>query len=274
MSGRGRGSIWRRVCWGVVAWLVTTLGTLLSTYLNKLHFGVLSGTALALAAGLGVAIILEFIDIAKDGGEKNEPPGAIGPPYSGMPSRGGFYPVPMQPERGPRRAGNAAGYVALVLVLIVGGFGVQFAGHKAIDFINEQTTPPWVKKTQDPGRERIAKPASHTSGGLTVKVPSVRVNGQATIVTISARNATRDSLTLPVFANALLEVPGVNTFNADPAAGTFSGTVPAGGNVTGTIVFDGVLGNGAMRVTLSFAQVYGSLGGPDHVAVVISIAAG
>jgi len=127
---------------------------------------------------------------------------------------------------------------------------------------------------QDPGHERITKAASHTEGALTVTVSSVRTNGQATIVTITAKNTGKDSLNLPVYSNALLGVPGADTLNADPAAGTFGGTVQARGQATGTIVFDGVLGAGVTHITLSFAHIFGSLSGPDNIAVNIPISAG
>jgi hypothetical protein len=230
--------------------------------------------------GLIVAMISELINVAKDGGADRDAPqlsGAVRPQHGGT-YQGGYYWPAAQPQPKPRSVTGIVGTVALVLVLIGGGFGLAYGaqslGHRAIDFLDEQATPPWEKKTQDPGRERIAKAVSRTKGALTISVSSVRVNEQATIVTMTAGNTGKDSLNLPVYSNALLDVDGANTFNADPAAGTFGGTVPARGKATGTIVFDGVLEPGAAHVTLSFAHIFGSLNGPDNIAVVIPIAAG
>jgi hypothetical protein len=265
MAGRKRGSIGRKVLWGVVGYFVTTLGTLLTTYLTKLHISTLLGSILATTVGLVVVIIGVFIDVAKEDGDEAEV----------QPTWPQYRPAP-PPQRRQRGAAGIAGVLALVLVLCGGGgfglaYGVQYFGHKAIDVLNDQATPPWEKKTQDPGRERIAKAASHTEGALTVTVSSVRVNAQATIVTITARNTGKDSLTLPVYSNAQLDVPGANTLNADPAASSFGGTVPARGQTTGTIVFDGILGAGVTRVTLSFAHVQGSLNGPESISVSVPI---
>jgi hypothetical protein len=274
MAGRKRGSIGRKVLWGVVGYFVTTLGTLLTTYLTKLHISTLVGSILATTVGLVVVIIGVFIDVAKEGGGDEEAPA----PYLGQTYHGGYYRPAAAPRRRQRSAASVAGVIALVLVLCGGGgfglaYGVQFFGHKAIDVLNDQATPPWEKKTQDPGRERLVKAASHTEGALTVTVSSVRVNAQATIVTITAKNTGKDALTLPVYSNALLDVPGANTLNADPAASSFGGTVPARGQTTGAVVFDGVLGAGVTRVTLSFAHVQGSLNGPESIAVNVPISA-
>jgi hypothetical protein len=283
MAGRTRGSIGRKVLWGVVGYVVTTLGTLLTSYLTTLHISPLLGSVLATTVGLVLVIVGVLIDEAKDGGGDDTPQRAVGqarPPYPGHPYG---YPPVLQPDRptgGGRRSAASLLAVLLVVILLCGGggfgvaYGAQWLGHKAIDAFNQAATPPWERKTQDPGHERLAGTASHSEGPLTVSVSSVRVNSQATIVTITAKNTGTDSLNLPVYSNAQLDVPGVSTFDADPAAGTFKGTVPAHGEATGTIVFDGVIGAGVTRVTLSFANVMGSLDGPGSIAVEIPISAG
>ncbi len=274
MAGRTRGSIGRKVLWGAVGYLVTTLGTLLTTYLTTLHISPLLGSVLATTVGLVVVIVGVLVDAAKEGGEDDTPP-----PYPVQP-----YPRPYpvqpypQPRPGRRSTAGLVGVLVLVIVLCGGGgfgvaYGAQYLGHKAIDAFKEQATPPWERKTQDPGHERLAGAASHTEGPLTVSVSSVRVNAQATIVTITAKNTGADTLHLPVYSNAQLDVPGASTLSADPAAGTFQGTVPAHGQVSGTVVFDGVPGAAVTRVTLSFATVMGSLDGPRSIAVEVPISA-
>ncbi len=49
MAGRRRGSIARKVLWGVAGYCVTTLGTLLTTYLTELDISSLVGSVLATA---------------------------------------------------------------------------------------------------------------------------------------------------------------------------------------------------------------------------------
>jgi hypothetical protein len=279
MAGRKHASTGRKVLWGVVGYGVTTLGTLLTTYLTSLKITAVVGSVLATTVGLVLVIVGVFIDAAKEGGKEDAPqlaPVPAWPQRPGQPYQGGYYrPVSAR----PRGSGRLVGVVALVLVLCGGGglalaYGVQDLGHKAIESLDAHTDPPWETKTKEPGRERIVKASFHTRGALTVTVSSVRVNNKATIVTITAKNPGKDSLYLPVYSNALLDVPGASTLNADPDAGTFNGTVPAGGQTTGTVVFDGVLGAAVTNVTLSFAHVMGSLSGPDNIAVNIAIAVG
>src|SRR5690349_8630197 len=89
MTGRRRGSMARKVLWGAVGYGVTTLGTLLTTYLTKLHIGSLLGSILATTVGLVVVIIGVFVDAAKDGGGEDDPPrippSPAWPSYPGQP---------------------------------------------------------------------------------------------------------------------------------------------------------------------------------------------
>lgn len=103
---------------------------------------------------------------------------------------------------------------------------------------------------------------------------SVRVNSLATIVTVRATDSGGEAIRLPIFGNAQLTVPGANRLTPDPFAGTFNEQVPAGGETTGTIVFDGALGTEVSMVTLSFSTIFGPLGGPQNIAVDLSIAPG
>ncbi|MFB9449623.1 hypothetical protein Dvina_38700 [Dactylosporangium vinaceum] len=291
MAGRKRGSTRRKVIWGAVAYLVTTLGTLLTDYLTRLHISPLLGSVLATAVGLVLVVVGVLIDAAKEGEAQGAPATAGYPqpyyePYrpdqSGQRGgdaqtyQGGTYLPASRPGR--RSAAGVAGVLALVLLFCGGGgfaiaYGAQSLGQRAIGWLDEQAKPGWEKKTEDPGRERLARAASRTEGALSVTVTSVRVNTEVTMVTITAKNSGTDSLNLPVFNNAQLGAAGASTLDADPAAGSFSGTVAAKGQATGTIVFDGALPAGTTRATLSFAHVQGSLKGPDSISVDIALTA-
>src|SRR5215813_6050445 len=132
MAGRKRGSIGRKVLWGVVGYGVTTLGTLLTTYLTRLHVSSLMGSILATTVGLAVVIVGVFIDAAKDGGGGEDtpqiPPSPAWPQHLGQPYQGGYYrPAPQLPPQPGRRRRSAAGIVGVLALVIVlcggGGFG-------------------------------------------------------------------------------------------------------------------------------------------------------
>ncbi|MFI5913161.1 hypothetical protein [Dactylosporangium sp. NPDC051541] len=292
MAGpKKRSSTTRKVVWGAVGYLVTTLGTLLTDYLTKLDISPLLGSVLATAVGLVLVVAGVLVDAGKEG-EQERVPATAGypqpyyepyrpyqhgqPHHDGQTYQGGTYqPVARRPRRG---TASVAGVLALVLVFCGGGgfavaYGAQAAGQRAIRWLDEQGKPDWEKKTEDPGRERIAKAASRTEGALTVTVTSVRVNTEVVMVTITAKNTGADSLNLPVFNNAQLNVVGADTLNADPASSTFSGTVAAKGQASGTVTFDGALPAGATKATLSFAHVQGSLKGPNSISVDIPLTA-
>jgi hypothetical protein len=155
-----------------------------------------------------------------------------------------------------------------------GGFALTTGVQWAADRLSEVATPPWLNKTKDPGIERLAEQTSSTEGPLTVTVLSVRVNDEVTMVKITATNTGSDSLTLPESGFVQLTTSDT-TLQSDFAAGNWAETVPGGGGkTTGTIVFDGRPPAGSDQVTLTFTQIFGSLGGPDSIAVTIPLTSG
>jgi len=226
-----------------------------------------------------------LIDRAKDGVDLVQvPPAPVPSPYgyqqpSAYPyQRPTSYPQ-SQPGYAPTaRRGRTSVVAAVVVILLacgVGGLGVtyaaQWAAGKAVAFFKDQTTPPWEKKTQDQGEERIAKAASQTDGPLTVTVTSVRVNAEVTMLSVTAKNSGGETIALPIYTSAQLNADGSDTMQADSAASKWDIQVPPGGKLSGKIVFDGVIGPEAKTATLSFAQVMGGFDGPRSISVEISL---
>ena len=161
--------------------------------------------------------------------------------------------------------------VVLLAVCAGGGYalttGVQWAAGRLSDI----ATPSWLRRTQDPGVERLATQATGQNGSLTLTVLSVRVNNEVTMVKATAANSDTNAVTMPVFENAQLNLPGT-TLSADPAATDWPDTIPPEGEATGTLVFDGVLPADATEVTLSFSRIYSlSLNGPRNISVRIQL---
>lgn len=237
-----------------LAYVVSTLGAGLADYLTRFELSRTTNLLISSGVGLLTALSLGAIDLAKQGKQGN----ASAPsPY---------------PSRPPRRRGGAGLVLGVVLVLVLcagGGYALTTGVAWTADKLSDIATPPWLNKTRDPGTQRLAAPVSESSGPLTVEVQSVAVNDQVTMVKIHATNTGPDALTLPDFGGVQLTIPG-DTLQPDPAAGDWPRTVPAGGEATGTIVFDGVLPDGPAEITLAFTQIFGSFE-LTHIAVTIPV---
>jgi hypothetical protein len=267
--------------WAVISYLITILGTALTNYLTSLDVTPLQGSLISTGVGLVIVLAAVLIDRAKDRSVDLVPaPVPVPSPYGYQQpyQRPTAYPQNQQGYAPAARRGRTSAFAAVVVVLALcgaGGFGVtyaaQWAAGKAVAFFKDQTTPPWEKKTQDPGVERIAKAASQTEGPLTVTVTSVRVNSEVTMLSVTAKNSGSETIALPIFKSAQLNGDGTDTMEADPAASKWGIQVPPGGKISGRIVFDGVIGPDVKTATLAFAQVMGSLDGPRSISVEIAL---
>jgi hypothetical protein len=277
----GRRTLRWSMFWAVISYLITTLGTALTNYLTSLDVSPLQGSLISTAVGLIIVFTGVLIDRAKDGGTglvQVLPPSPYQQPSAYPYQQPTSYP-PHQPGYAPTaRRGRTSVVAAVVVILLlcgVGGLGVTFAAQwaasRAVAFFKDQSTPPWEKKTQDAGVERIADTASQTKGPLTVTVTSVRVNSEVTMLSVTAANTGNETLFLPIFTSAQLAAEGSDTLQADPAASKWPIQVPAGGQISGTIVFDGTVGSDVTTATLTFAQVMGSLDGPRSISVEIPL---
>jgi hypothetical protein len=259
--------------WAVVSYIVTILGTQLTNYLTSFDLSPLQGALVSTGVGLGVVMIGVMIDHAREPGP--EPAGGVAGgtryPYQGYPPQG--YPTqPVRPARSNGRTSLAAALAIILLMCGAGGLGVtyfaQWLASRAVASFDEITG----ESKANPGVERLAAPASKTSGVLTVTVKSVQVNDKATIVDLAASNAGRESLTL-TRGFCQLMVPGKTTLETDKFVGTWgTGEVAAGGERNGTIIFDGRLEPDTKKVTLAFTTIFGTgFGGPRDISVDITL---
>jgi hypothetical protein len=282
MGGRG---LFRYFTFVGLAYVVTTLGAGLTTYLTTYELSTTTNLFASTGVGLVTAMTLGAIDLAKTKQPTVPaavPSGAPGPyaapgpygaggpygapaPYSGPSSPYGGPPAQAR-RRG--RGGLVIGALVLLLVCAGGGYGLTQGVGWAAGKLSDIAQPPWKVKTKDPGVQRLAASASDTEGPLTITITGVRVNDQVTMVDLTATNTGAETLTLPIFMTCQLNVPG-GTFEADPAAsdGLWHETVAAHNESIGTIVFDGVLAAGPGQITLTFTQIYGGLDTPRDIAV-------
>lgn len=247
--------------WAMVSYLVTTLGTVLTNYLTAADITPLQGTLISTGVGLVVVLIGVLIDQAKQGRGKQIGAQQLPPPP----------PQPGQPYRQPRQRGTMSWVAAiLVILLLCGGgglavaFGAQWVGSKVLSFVECQAE--WECKEKETGTQRLASPVTKRSGGLTVTVSKVEVTKRATLVTATARYSGKAAVTMP---QSQLTVPGAKTLQQDPLSGDWKeGTVPAGGEFTGLMVFDGVIDPKVSKVTLAFTQIFSlDFDAPDNIAV-------
>lgn len=228
--------------WALVSYAVTTLGAALASYLTSFDVTPIQGSLISTGVGLGVVMIGAFIDHARNSGYVDPAPARYQDPRTSKP------------------AGRTSFAAALVLMLVLcggGGLAITYGAHwVAQKFVGamDDMKPPWEQRTEEPGVRRLAKPVSKQSGILTVTINAVEVNSEVTMINITATNSGNESISMP---RAQLSVPGSNTLQPDHAVSEFlRGSAPAGGELTGTIVFDGVVGGHVTKVTLAFTSIH------------------
>jgi hypothetical protein len=138
----------------------------------------------------------------------------------------------------------------LVLLLLCGGgaaaatYGVGFLG----GFITGD----------ERGTDVLAQPGTATEGPLTLTVTGVEQTRHFTRVHLTAANSGEDTLSLPVFGYTQL-TGGRTTLTGDPSRSDWPIQVPAGSEVSGTVVFSGHLPAGTTSASLTFTTIFGSL---------------
>jgi len=181
------------------------------------------------------------------------------PAYRARPTRYG-PPNQWSPGSGPRRPRRRIPVLVAILsvVLVVGGCtgGVVYGARYGVG---------WVTGNES-GEDRLAHAVSATAGVLTLTVQRVEFTRHFTRIQLTATNGGQDSLSLPEFHNCQLNGAGW-TLTADPQRSDWPVTVPPGGSIVGKIIFGGRPATGATTATLSFATVFGSLGGPSSISV-------
>lgn len=171
-------------------------------------------------------------------------------PYPGQ-TPTDVYPYPPSGQQARRGTPLAIVLVIAVLVIGVGGFAVTEAVRYGVGYITGN----------EPGTDRLKRPATASADGLTLTVESVTYTDHFTRVGLAARNETETSLSLPLFGYCVLTGADGTTLEADPFRSRWSDTLAPGSLQRGTITFKGHLPDSIRRASFSFTQIFGRLGG-------------
>jgi hypothetical protein len=263
----------------VGAFVISNVGTAAMDWLQQLSLTPTQGAAVSTGVGLAVVFATVLLDSFKDRQAKAVPAmagtvytgRAAAPVYQQPPAYqpGMYYPPvqqPAPPKKPPRRVPWIVAIVVILALCGVGGFAVTWGAQWA----NGQAICKFDPKHY-PGVDRLAGNARTISETLGIEVTRVTVSKCGTILTVHAVNAGQTPLRLPLYGNTSLTVPGRTSPGGDPFTSEWNDIVPAGGETTGIIVFRSVPPD-ATRVVLSFATVFGRLGGPQGISVVIPLA--
>lgn len=162
------------------------------------------------------------------------------------------------PERAGRRGrGTSLAVAIVVVVLVVGAGGLAVA-------VGARYAAGWLTGNQDPVAERLAEPASGSTGPVTVEVVAVQDTRDFTVVTVESTNTGVETVELFLGSDCVLSVPGGSMLHADglPFRSPPRLTVPGGATrQREQIVFVGHIGRGAETATLAFSRVW-QLGPP------------
>lgn len=180
-------------------------------------------------------------------------------------------PVTPRPSGGGRGGGRLSLIVALILMIVLCGVGGTAATSFATAVIDKLNAfpggDPFATKSpdkNDPFKPVLAREASARSGSLTLKVTQAEANSKDIRITLTATNASSEGISLPLFRNCQLSVPGSATLEADPQS-HWAINVPANGEISGVIVFHGKYQAGTGRLT--FATVFRMGGGSISVEI-------
>ncbi|WP_203908257.1 hypothetical protein [Rhizocola hellebori] len=245
--------------WALVSYLVTTVGTMLANYLTPAEVTPLQGSLISTGVGLVVVMAGVFIDRAKSGRPQELPPPA--PVYPG-------YSVPRSSPR-PRTMPWVLAIVVVLLLCGCGGVGVTYAaqwiGGKIVTDVECMQHPDRCVE-KGPSVSRLAQPVSKSAGYVTVTITKLAVAEKNVLVTITVKNGGPREIVMP---SIQLTIPGARTLQRDSLAGDWSeGSVPANGERTGLLFFDGVIAGDVTKVTLAFTQIFsGDFNAPRNIAV-------
>jgi hypothetical protein len=249
--------------WALVSYLVTTLGTMLTNYLTAADVTPLQGSLISTAVGLLVVMIGVVIDRAKTGAPKELP--SPQSTYYGQP--------PPRVDRGPRTMSWVLVIFVVLLLCGCGGVGVTYAaqwiGGKVVADIECMQHPDKCVE-EGPSVSRLAEPVSVSAGYVTLTVTKLAVAEKDVLVTITVKNGGPKEIVMPT---SQLTIPGARTLQRDNLAGDWSeGSVPANGERTGLLFFDGVIAGDVTKVTLAFTQIFGmDFNRPDSISIDIPL---
>jgi hypothetical protein len=263
----------RSLLFAVAAFGISNVGAAAMDWLKQLSVTPTQSAAVSTGVGLVVVFFTVVLDRFKEPAAQPAIVSAgrapVGTVYGGQSPA---YPQPYQPvqpvQRPPkpqRRVSWAVVILVIVGLLGIGGFavtwGVQWLNGKAICLIDPKHYP---------STQRLGAPAQAISGRLGIEVTQVMLSRCGTVITVHAVNGGDAPLSLPVFGNTSLTVPGRTSLGGDPRTSDWNDTVPPGGEMTGILVFRGVPAD-TRQMVLNFNRVYGRLDGPAGVSVQIRL---
>jgi hypothetical protein len=171
--------------------------------------------------------------------------------------------LPTPPVAYPRRAGSPLPVVLLVAVVVIGlgGWGLTEAIRYAVGYATGN----------EPGTERLVRPAHNVVKGLRLTVDSVEQTRHFTRVHLTAHNEAGSVISLPLFGNCTFHGSDDTTLKADPSRSDWSESIPAQSRQGGTVIFKAHVPDNVTRAELRFAVMFGSgvsgFGGPPSLVV-------
>ncbi|WP_344234737.1 hypothetical protein [Kribbella hippodromi] len=163
---------------------------------------------------------------------------------------------------GGRGVGRFDVSVLVAVGVVVAGVGVGgFALSAGVEYVAGYLSG------NESGEDRLVKPVSRTSSGITVTVENVTYTSHFTRVEVRLKNSGKQAVTVPVDGAALAAAGGAaggtggtggaggaggTTLRADAGRSSWPGKIAVGGTAHGTITFKGKLPGSATSAVLTF----------------------
>jgi hypothetical protein len=174
---------------------------------------------------------------------------------------------------GHEAARLATAFMLMIAMLGGGVLATVYAAHKVIPWVQsvaDHGSPQLISGTgPSAGRPVLVRQKTGSAGPLTIRVTGIKVTADVTRVTMRLHNDGSDSLHLALQSYGQLSTRDGTTLPGDglDSQGIWPDNVPPGQTVKGTAIYSGTLPAGTTSVTVSFSQIFGTLGGPDTIAV-------
>lgn len=147
---------------------------------------------------------------------------------------------------GGRGVGRFEVSVLVAVGVVLAGVGVGgFALSAGVEYVAGYMSG------NESGEDRLVKPVSRTSSGITVTVENVTYTSHFTRVEVRLKNAAKQAVTIPIDGTALTAAGGAG-LRADSGRSSWPGKVAASGTEHGTITFKGKLPDSATSAVLTF----------------------
>lgn len=279
-NGVRRGGFGRSLLFAVGAFILSNLGTAAMGWLSQLSVTPTQSAGLSAGIGLVVVFLTVILDSFKEPASAPAPAGTVYSGRAAAPAYPGYQPGyqqpyqqapppaygrPPKPARSQRRVSWAVVVIVALALCGIGGFALTWG----VQWLNGQAICQFDPKHYD-GVQRLAGPAAAASGELAMEITGVMTSKCGTIVTVHAVNSGDAPLTVPVYKNATLTVPGRTSLGGSPFTSDWADEIPARGEMTGILVFKAVPDSTA-TVTLNFSTIYGRLGGPQGLSLKIPL---